>query len=93
MGRLKIRVQPGASKNEIVGFQDDLVRIRLTAPPVEGKANKALVSLLAGILRVSKADISIVTGQAGREKLVDVAGLSSDELKSRLAAASSKTAG
>lgn len=84
MGRIKVRVQPGASKNEIQGFQDDVLRIRLTTPPVEGRANKALIALLAGTLRVSKASVSIVAGQSGRDKLIDVEGLSSDDLKRRL---------
>ncbi len=84
MGKIKVRVQPGASKNEIQGFQDDVLRIKLTAPPVEGKANKALIALLADALRLSKSSITIVTGQSGREKLVEVEGLSVDELRRRL---------
>lgn len=84
MGRLKVRVQPGASRNEIQGFQDDVLRVKLMAPPVEGKANKALVALLSDLLHVRKADITIVTGQTGRDKLVEVAGLTGDELKRRL---------
>lgn len=66
------------------GWKDDALRIKLTAPPVEGKANKALIALLADLLHVSKSDISIVAGEARREKLVEVSGLSGDELKQRL---------
>ncbi len=77
-------MQPGASKNEVQGFQDDVLRIRLTAPPVEGKANKALIALLADLLDVKKSDISIVAGQTGRDKLVEVVDLTNDELKRRL---------
>ncbi len=84
MGKIKVRVQPGASRNEVQGFQDEVLRIKLTAPPVEGKANKALIAMLAATLRVSKTSVTIVAGQSGREKLVEVDGLSADELKRRL---------
>ncbi|MCL5959060.1 MAG: DUF167 domain-containing protein [Chloroflexi bacterium] len=84
MARLQVRVQPGASKNEVVGFQDDVLRIKLTAPPVEGKANKALIALLAEILRVSKSSVEIMSGQSARQKVVEIYGLESDEIRARL---------
>jgi len=81
-----VRVVPRASRNEIAGIQEDMIRIRLTAPPVEGAANKALVKFLANALGVSKRDIEIVTGHSGRQKVVSVHGLSPQDLKARLEA-------
>jgi uncharacterized protein (TIGR00251 family) len=70
---LAIRVTPRASHNEIVEIlSDGTVRIRLTAPPVEGKANDALIEFLSNILDVSPSRIEIVAGVAGRDKLVSV---------------------
>jgi uncharacterized protein len=70
---LAIRVTPRASKNEIVDIlADGTVKIRLTAPPVEGKANEALIQFLADVLEVSASRIEIVAGSTGRDKLVSI---------------------
>ncbi|MBI4320446.1 MAG: YggU family protein [Chloroflexi bacterium] len=87
VGRIKVRVQPGAPRSQILGLQGDVVRVKVAAPPVEGKANKALIALLAETLGVAKADVCIVAGQTARAKLVDVSGLSSEELRHRLVVA------
>lgn len=81
---LAVRVQPNASRNEIAGCDDDLLRIRLAAPPVEGKANAALIAYLAKALRVRKSNIRLIRGQAGREKTLNVEGLTADELRRRI---------
>ena len=76
---LAIRVTPRASRNEIVEIMSDgTVRIRLTAPPVEGKANQALVEFLANVLGVSSSRIEIVAGITGRDKLVSVLDLDTE---------------
>lgn len=82
--RFAVRVQPRASRTEIVGVQEDVLRVRLTAPPVDGQANAALVQLLAERLGVRRADISIMAGQTGRNKQVEVAGVSPAEVVKRL---------
>jgi uncharacterized protein len=70
---LAVRVTPRASKNEIVEVQSNgTVRIRLTAPPVEGRANEALVVFLAEVLEVAKSRIQVVAGAGGRDKLVTI---------------------
>ncbi len=70
---LAIRVTPRASKNEIVELlYDGSIRVRLTAPPVEDKANQALREFLAEVLGVPKTKIEIVAGENGRDKLVSV---------------------
>jgi len=68
----RVRVQPGASKNEIVGVQQDALRVRISAPPVEGKANKALIGFLAKELGVKKSQIEIVSGHTSRVKTIKV---------------------
>ena len=70
---LAIRVTPRASRNEIVGvLSDGTIKIHLTAPPVEGKANELLVAFLAEILDVAPSRIDIVAGETGRDKLVSI---------------------
>jgi uncharacterized protein (TIGR00251 family) len=82
---LAIRVTPRSSKNEIAEIlSDGTVRIRLTAPPVEGKANEALVAFLAEILDVPASKVEIVAGATGRDKLVSVIDLDADTLHSRI---------
>lgn len=82
--RFAVRVQPRASRSEVVGVQDTALRVRLTAPPVEGQANAALIALLAERLGVRKSDVTIVTGQSGRNKWVEVAGLTPRDILARL---------
>jgi uncharacterized protein (TIGR00251 family) len=70
---LAVRVTPRASKNEIVEvLSDGTVKVHLTAPPVEGKANEALVNFLAEVLDVPTSRIEIVAGATGRDKLISV---------------------
>ncbi len=79
-----VRVQPRASRDEVAGMSAGVVRIRLTAPPVENRANEALVRFLAGALDVPRAQVEIVTGGRGRNKVVRVRGLAPQELYRRL---------
>ena len=80
-----VRVVPRASKNAISGRHGDAVKIRLTAPPVEGAANQALVDFLAQALAVRKNQIEILSGHASRDKIVCVVGLTPQEVETRLA--------
>lgn len=79
-----VRVIPRASKNEISGRYGDAVKIRLTAPPVEGAANQALIDFLAEILEVRTSQIEILSGHAARDKIVCVTGLLPQEVEARL---------
>ena len=81
---IKVRVQPGSSRNEVMGYQLDVLRLRVNAPPQNGKANAAVVSLLAETLGVPKGQVRIIRGLASRNKLVVVDSLSADELRLRL---------
>ena len=82
--RLSVSVQPGASTEGVVGFDDGVLRVRVKAPPIEGRANAALLKLLAGILGVPPSNIAIVRGARTRRKLLEVEGLSQSELNGRL---------
>lgn len=79
-----VKVIPRAKRDEIVGVENDAVKIRLNAPPVEGRANEALVSFLAKRLGVSKGQVEIVRGETLRNKVVRVRGLSEAIVRERL---------
>jgi len=81
---LKIYLQPKASKNEIVGPYRDGVKVRITAPPVEGKANEALVQFLAKVLKIPASHIGIVRGHHSREKTLKISGMKEQDLVAKL---------
>lgn len=82
--RLTVRLTPRASHEEIAGERDGAILVRVTAPPVEGAANAALVRLLAKALRVPKGAVAIVSGETSRTKVVEVTGLDEAEARGRL---------
>ena len=89
MTRLALRVQPGAKANEIVGWMADVhdgevLKIRLRAPAVEGKANAALMEFLAEILGLRPRQITLERGGKSREKVVCVEGTTMEEIKARI---------
>ena len=81
---LKVRVQPRASRDQVVGYQGDTLRLRVKAVPQHGKANEAVVSLLAETLSVPKNRVQIVRGHSSRDKLVVVESLTPAEAQRRL---------
>ena len=81
--RLAVRVLPRSSRNSIEWEQETL-KVRLTAPPVEGAANEALIALLAERLDLPKRSISIVSGATGRQKIVEIVGMAEEEVEKRL---------
>jgi uncharacterized protein (TIGR00251 family) len=86
MARFTIRVQPGASANRIIGEEAGAWRIRVTAPPVDGKANEAVVRLLADCLGVRRGALAIERGHSDRTKVIAVEDLTAEEIASRLRA-------
>ena len=82
----RIRVVPRASRCEAAGIQDDALKLRITAPPVEGKANEACIALLAELLGVKKAQVAIIAGHASRTKTVAVEGVKATEIAALIAA-------
>lgn len=84
---LAIRVIPNAPKTQIVSIMDDgTIKIKVAAPPVEGKANAVLVSFLARVLSVAESQIDVVAGLKGRNKLISIINLSVDEVNQRILA-------
>jgi uncharacterized protein (TIGR00251 family) len=79
-----VKVQPRARKNAITGEVGDALKVALTAPPVDGKANAACLEFFADLLKVSRSSVTIASGQSSRRKVIRVAGLSSLELRNRL---------
>jgi uncharacterized protein len=73
---LSVRIQPRASKNSVSRMEDGTLKIRLTAPPVDGAANEALVKFLSDTLSVSKSQVDIVSGHTGRQKIIRISGIS-----------------
>ena len=83
--RLQLRVSPGAGRSEVVGRHGAAWKVRVTAAPEAGKANDAVVRLVAGTLGLPRRDVEIVSGHTARDKIVAVAGLEPNETERRLA--------
>lgn len=79
-----IKVQPRARKNAIIGEIGDAVKLALTAPPLEGRANDACIEFFANLLKLPRSSISIASGQTSRRKVIRVQGLSAGEVRARL---------
>ena len=82
----QVKVQPRARKDAITGIVGDALKIALTAPPVEGKANQALIEFLAKVFEIPRSSITIASGETSRLKMVNIRGARLDYLKQRLAA-------
>ncbi len=78
---LNIYVQPKASKNKIVGLHGEELKVATTAPPVDGKANKAIIAFLAKFFGLSKSTITLIRGQHSRHKQLSLAGITADEAR------------
>ena len=86
-----VRVHPRAKKNAITGELGDALKLSLTAPPVDGKANEACIEFFANLLKVPRSSVTIASGQTSRNKVVRVVGLSGKEVAERLKIASPRT--
>ncbi len=82
--RISVRVQPSASKNEVVDFVGDVLRIKVAAPPVRDKANKELLAFLSHVLGVSKSQISVIKGHTSRNKIIAIEGLTGEDIIKKL---------
>jgi uncharacterized protein len=80
-----VKVHPRAKKNAITGEVGDALKLALTAPPVDGKANEACIEFLAKLLKVPRSSVTIAAGHSSRNKVIRVAGLQAEEVRKRLA--------
>lgn len=83
---IRVRVRPRAARDEIVGWREDTLRLRVSAPPLDGRANDAVVEMIARTAGVARSAVSVVAGERGRDKLVRVTGLTPEALRARLGA-------
>jgi len=81
---LRLHVTPRGSRNEITGWRDNVLCVKITAPPVEGAANAAIVKVIADVLGVRTSQVELVQGDKSREKTVKVSGLSEADIHARL---------
>ena len=81
---LRIHVQPGAGRSAVVGRHGDALKVRVAAPPIEGRANEATRALLAEVLGVPEADVELTSGQSSRAKRFRLNGLDAEEGEKRL---------
>jgi len=79
-----VKVQPRARKNAVTGELGDALKVALTAPPIEGRANEACIEFCAGLLDVPRSSVTIASGQTSRRKVIRVAGLAAEEIRKRL---------
>ena len=79
-----IKVHPRAKKNAITGEVGDALKISLTAPPIDDRANEACVEFFAKLLKVPRSSVTIASGHSSRTKVIRVAGLTADEVRQRL---------
>jgi uncharacterized protein (TIGR00251 family) len=88
--RLRLRVSPGAARAGVVGRHGDAWKVRVAAAPEGGRANAAVVRLLADTLSVPRDAVTLVSGHSGRDKIVELAGLGPSQIERRLASAAGK---
>ena len=84
MGRITVKVVPGSSRNQIVGWLGDALKIKVTAPPENGRANEAVVELLATTLGIGTADISIESGHSSPSKVLAITGIDDEGIERAL---------
>ena len=90
--RLHLRVSPGASHSSVIGRYGEGWKVRISAPPVDGKANLALREFLAGVLGVERAGLRIAAGAGGRDKIIEVSGCDAARADARMATAAGRGA-
>lgn len=83
--RIEVRLRPRGHADELLGFEDGVLQARVSAPPVDGKANKALCRLVAKRAGVAPSRVTVVRGEKSRQKLLLVEGIDEESLKAKLA--------
>ncbi len=80
-----VKLHPRAKKNVITGELGDALKVSLTAPPIDGRANEACIELFAKLLKVPRSSVTIASGQTSRNKVIRVTGLSAEEVRKHIA--------
>ena len=88
--RVRLRVAPGATRAGVVGRHGDAWKVRVTAPAERGRANNAVVRLLAETLELPRTAVTLVSGHSARDKIVELAGIEPEDLERRLSSAAGK---
>jgi uncharacterized protein len=88
--RLRLRVSPGTARPGVVGRHGNAWKLRVTEPPEDGRANEAVVRLLADTLSVPRSAVTLVSGHTGRDKIVELAGIDPSQIDRRLSSAAGK---
>jgi uncharacterized protein len=88
--RLRLRVSPGASRAGVIGRHGEAWKVHVTAPPEGGRANDAVVRLLADALSVPRDAVTLVSGHGGRDKVVELAGIGPSQIEQRLTSAAGR---
>lgn len=88
-----VKVHPRAKRNAIIGTVGDALKLSLTAPPVDGKANAACIDFFAKLLKVPRSSITIAAGETSRNKVIRVAGLTAQQVQGRLGLIAGEGAG
>jgi len=81
---IKVKIIPGSSKNKIIGVYNDSLKITITAPPVEGKANKKCITYLAKYFNVAKSKIEIISGQTSKNKFIKIYDINQKEFLEKI---------
>lgn len=81
---LTVRLQPKAKKTAILGELDGALKLAVTAPPIEGRANDACIRFLAELLKVARSSVTIAAGASSRNKVIRIDGLTAEQVRSRL---------
>lgn len=79
--RLHLFIQPKASKNEVVGPHNGEIKIKITAPPIDGRANEGLIEFMSDLFDIPKRDVLLIKGDTGRHKVVELSGLSEETVR------------
>jgi uncharacterized protein (TIGR00251 family) len=85
--RIRVKVNPRSGKDQLLDLRSETIRVKLTAPPVEGEANRALIKCIARLCRVPKADVELISGEKSRQKTILIRGLEMDVVVDRLSKA------
>src|SRR5258708_33464163 len=85
-----VKVHPRAGKNAITGTVGDALKLALTAPPVDGKANQAVIEFFADLFQIPRASVTIASGETNRSKVVRITGVTAEQVRRRLASATAE---